>query len=195
MVAIRLLTSTNTMGQRTTDLYMYAGGWQPMMHIISTCTNCGYSDYGSSLWEGVTVSDEICQRVHAELKPEVAAYEGKVPASVSYAYGARIAEWQGADHDTLGDWWLKAAWAAGHFEKDEANTERQYRLNAIHHMKAVVEREDALNPMLAYLIGELYRRIDDTEQATVWFNRAIEADDGDIAKLARDQRDNPRDKI
>ncbi|MGF1505005.1 MAG: DUF2225 domain-containing protein [Anaerolineae bacterium] len=199
---IQLLTSTNTFGVRTTDLYVGAGGFQPILIVIACCPTCGYSSEGYTLREADPVEPAIKEKVFAELKPQVA--DGVPPPAGQWAFAAQIAEWRGEPDMAVADAWLRAAWAAAQSARTPPEQEAAYRRQAITFFQRALQADpppdNAL--ILTYLVGELYRRVGHTEQAEAWFNEAItmaehasQPDASQLADLARQQRDAPKETL
>lgn len=192
-----VLTSTNTFGGRTTDFHTRAAGFDPLYFVVSSCTQCGYTDYSETIIKGEAVPDDIRAHINAELRP--IAQAGKVSKPEQYAFMARIFEWKGKPALEIADSYLKAAWLAA---DGGGGDEKAYRQKAIAWYQKVLDTpDDRINPLvLMYLVGELSRRIGDTATATRWFDEVIqqagnEPADSGIADLARQQRDNPKDTM
>ncbi len=194
-----ILTSTNTFGGQTTDFHQRAVGFEPLAFMISTCPDCGYTTTGENQRKNAPVGAALRERVNAELKPLV--QEGVPDTPKQYEFAALIAEWRGDNDERIGDLYLRAAWCAAEFGPRSA--ENRYRLAAIDRFERTLDFEtlpDDRRLTLSYLIGELYRRIDDVDAAREWFDRVIaEAEASEdksiqrIANVALQQRDQPRD--
>ncbi len=194
-----ILTSTNTFGGQTTDFHQRAVGFEPLAFMISTCPDCGYTTAGAHPRQPQAVSEALREQVGAELTPLLR--DGVPDTPRQYEFAAMIAGWRGDDDERVGDLYLRAAWCAAEFGPRSA--EGRYRQAAIEHFERALDFEalpDDRRLTLSYLVGELYRRIDNADSAQAWFdlviNEASAADDPAIqriANVARQQRDQPRD--
>ena len=113
---------------------------------------------------------------------------------------AKVAEGQGLDVRPVADLLLRAAWCC----VDEADTEaeRYFRRKAAWKFEEALSSFDGVareeRAVLTYLVGELWRRVGDSAQATEWLNR-VSAEITDaasqqwVADAARQQRDCPRE--
>lgn len=110
----QLLTSTNTIGMRTTDLRSLAAGFQPQAFLIHTCPSCGYSSFedgfsgGEDAEEGVTIDPAIVARVRESITPLIQNRE--VDAARKWELASWVAEWSGEPAQDLGWFNLNAAW-------------------------------------------------------------------------------------
>lgn len=189
------LTSTNTFGPRFTDLHVQAVGFQPLLIIINTCPQCGFSGYLKDFEE--PLSADIKAHIRQELTPRVES----VDAPRSYEFAARIKTWQEAPALQIGDLYLRAAWCC----MDAGDTEREaeYRRLTIQYFLQALEQGQVRaddEPTVTYLVGELYRRIGQTGEARLWFNKVIAraAEDPEWQEmewLATQQRDDPQDRL
>lgn len=191
----KLLTSTNTFGPRSTDFHQRAAGFQPLPLLINTCPNCGYSG-ASDDFEGVEITPEVQQRIWEELSPIV--QNNAVDPAMGYAFSARIIEWQGGETMAIAHAYLQAAWCCDDIGNEDDIDD--YRLAAIDYFKVALDNGEAgeQTPVIAYLIGELYRRAGLSWEAHEWFTRVIEQAQTDpawqqMAELAQQQRDDPQD--
>lgn len=198
-VSIKLLTSTNTFGGQTTDFRSMAAGADPLQFMVNMCSECGFVALGS--FENIDLSDRLCRRIRQELTPYVVT--AKTDVAMQYAFCAKIAEWRGDSASVIASYYLRAAWCCDAY--DMRDHEYEYRmLAADYFQQALQDLDDKPMPTLntMYLIGEMYRRVDDVELAGIWFNAVIEAaaesdipQAQDILELALQQRDHPRDRI
>lgn len=191
----KVLTSTNTFGPRTTDFHQHAVGFQPLPLLINICPNCGYSGFSSD-FDQPALDPELKQRVWEELSPIV--QNNPVDEAAGYAFRARIAEWRGEGVMAVANLYLQAAWCCSDIGNEEDIDD--YRLAAIDYFKAALDAEVTgdQTPVIAYLVGELYRRAGLSWEAHEWFNRVIEQAEvdsawQDMADLARQQRDDPQE--
>lgn len=198
-VSIKLLTSTNTFGGQTTDFRSMAAGADPLQFMVNMCPECGFASMGD--FKEPTIAEGVCRQIQQDLTP--LAMVAKDDISMQYAFCAKIAEWRGDSASVIAGYYLRAAWCCDAYNlRDHEN---EYRLLAADYFQqALQELDDKPMPTLntMYLIGEMYRRVDDVELAGIWFNAVIEAaaeinipQAQVILELAVQQRDYPRDRI
>lgn len=192
------LMSTNNLGGQSTDFHARAAGADPLWFVLASCPNCGFTDYTNTIERGVQISDTTKAKIHSNLMPQVQHQKPDVAAQ--FVMAAQIALWEHQEASTVANHFLRAAWCSF-----DATQEMDYRRLACHYFEQAVEEEllsskVRLNYM--YLVGELYRRIGESQMAHQWFDQAIEfanslndAYADQLAALAQDQRDNPRDRI
>lgn len=168
--------------------------------VIHTCPACGYTGYEAQFFDGpAPVPADVARQIAEHLTPAAATI--RLSAARRYEAAARIAEWNDAPHNAIGDFYLKAAWCcdAG-TEVTSDDDEAHYRRKAIGWYERYLagDADEDQAPGITYLVGELYRRIGEPETAAVWFDRmiAMAADDPDLAgmaEVAARQKTEPRD--
>jgi len=112
----------------------------------------------------------VRRHVWNELAPRVR--RDGMPPSEKFEFAAKVAEWDGASTRDVAELWLRAAWCC--VNEGDSEAERFYRRHAVWRFEecfADYTTDRAERPALAYLIGELWRRIGDTACATEWFER------------------------
>jgi uncharacterized protein (DUF2225 family) len=192
------LHSTNTFGPRTTDLYQFNGGLQALPYEIHSCPNCGFTGYDDE-FDADHVDESIANLVNERIKPLVKAEPPT--AGRSFEYAAWISIWKGQRAFDTAWLLLKAAWCCSLDELAEPG--RAYRQQAITYFQQAMESNGIPadeKAVYCYLIGELCRRIGESERASMWFDRAIEAAPDDEkgrwwAGLAAQQKVNPKEFI
>ena len=192
--------STNTLGPSSTDFHQRAAGFQSLPLEIHMCPDCGYSgtdkDFGN-----LRLKRNVTTNVRKYLTPLVINTEEAIPAGKQYECAALIAKWRGDPIVAQGDLYLRAAWCCEDDQMQEA--ERVYRNQAIICFEEALvnsEIEPAGVAVYTYLVGELYRRIGNSEQANIWFGLVPQAAGADPEKkwlvdLAIQQQHNPQDFI
>lgn len=197
------LMSTNTFGGRTTDLHAKAVGFDPIVFMVGTCPQCGYTDYSHNLIKGdITLTDDLKRRVFDELTPHLPV-EQRINPALCYEFLAKIAQWRGTDPLKIGDLYLRAAWCCQDYGQQQG--EHSNRLAAIAYYKRWLDHtplRDEEYFVITYLVGELYRRVGNADSAREWFDRVLDgvgAEAGEklqrIAELARQQRDDPKEML
>lgn len=187
-------------GRKHTDFHLQATGLQPLPYDVHLCVRCGFAGNEMAFKEPQDVSYSVRRHLWDEITPRISMTEPA--ASDKYDCAAKVASWDGADARTLADLWLRAAWCC--VDEGDVEAERYYRRLAASHFAESLESYDGVpredRAAIAYLVGELWRRIGDQARATEWFDRvAIEVDEPCeqrwIVELARQQRDEPREWI
>lgn len=186
--------TSNTFGPTTTDFHQKASGFQALHFMIHTCSGCGLSGYESDFEQ--EPSPEVKQRIEAEIKPLV---DDKLPPERRYEFAAWVAKWRLAGSMAVADLYLKGAWCAADRHKQAEET-RLRRLALGHFRQAFQEGSvpDDERAIVAYLVGELYRRVGMAQQAGDWYDRAAEAaalspEYDWLARLARGQKTEPKE--
>ncbi len=193
----QVLTGPNKFDGQTSEFRRTAVGLDPLPYLLAICPTCGFAEL-IGVFATAVVADDVRQMIDAELRPLMAG--GVPPTSTRYALAARIAGWQHKGDVVIGNLFMRAAWSAD----DEGTDSTEYRRAAIERFVAAVDGptppENALT--LIYLVGELYRRLGESEAARPWFDRALaEASASSepaaqrIVALAQRQRDEPNDRI
>lgn len=191
------VVSTNSFGGKRTDFHERAAGTQPISYMIHTCSRCGFSGAEQDFTEETEVSPLLKERVLNELTPTLS---GLFNGSEKYEAAAKVAVWQGIESRHVADLLVRAAWCC--VDEGDTEAERYFR------RKAAWAFEEALNSfdgvarderaVLTYLIGELWRRVGDKEQARHWFNK-VKSEVIDlqgqqwVIDAAMQQRDCPRE--
>jgi hypothetical protein len=134
------------------------------------CIECGYSG-GERDFTGVTeVSPLVKEHVLNELAPNAPA---DVTGSAKYEAAAKVAEWQGVEPRQIPHLLLRAAWCC--VDEGDIEAERYFRRLAAWSFELALSSYDGVaveeRAVLTYLVGELWRRIGDLQQARDWFDR------------------------
>ncbi len=191
-----ILMSTNNLGGQSTDFHARAAGHDPLHFVLGSCPNCGFTDYTNTIERGVRVSEATKAKIRDELGPQVRQHKPDV--ATQFVLAAQIAIWEAQEASTIANHFLRAAWCSR-----DRGQEMAYRLLACRYFQEALEAESLSDKVwlnYTYLVGELYRRIGESDLAQAWFNRAIEAAEtfcnpyaDQLAALALDQRDHPRE--
>ncbi|MEJ7813332.1 MAG: DUF2225 domain-containing protein [Gemmatimonadaceae bacterium] len=189
---------TNSFGGKRTDFHERAVGAQPLPYFIHMCSRCGYTGSERDFSDEADVGPVIKEHVWDELAPKLPS--GTVTGSDKYEFAAKVAIWQGCEPRRVADLLLRAAWCC--VDEGDSEAERYFRRQAAWTFERAlasydgVEREE--RAVLAYLVGELWRRVGDVSQAREWFDRvASELTNAHsqhwVVEAARQQRDHPRE--
>ena len=196
-------------GPLASDLRRYPEGEDPIPKQLNSCPECGYSGEVSAFEEFAPEPEQYVASEDATLKDLVdehlrphAAQTHKEPA-LRYEQHALVEAWLGNGPLRQGDAWLRAAWM--HSDAERAEAEQSCRAQALACYRLGLDerrwlrrREDMV--VVAYLVGELSRRLGSSESATRWFEQAIAWSSGlqhmqDLVELAERQARDPRDLV
>jgi uncharacterized protein (DUF2225 family) len=192
------LMSTNTFGKKTTDFYNQTYGSSPLPLLIHTCPTCGYTG-NLGEFENIKIEkrikDLIAKNITSLVKNED-IFPGR-----QYEYAAWIASWSGSASIEIGRLYHMAAWCC--YDDGRKEKENDYRKKAIEYFTRALEKDEVKDYQiifLSYLIGELYRRVGELENANFWFERVINVVGEDpnlqrMIKLADQQKNNPKEYI
>ncbi len=164
------VVSTNAFGGKRTDFHERAAGTQPLAYLVHMCRECGYSGAERDFTGVTDVSPLVREHVLNELAPKIPA---SATGSAKYEAAAKVAEWQGTDARRVADLLLRAAWCC--VEEDDVEAERYFRRLAAWSFEDALSSYDGVSgedrAVLTYLVGELWRRVGEMEQARNWFDR------------------------
>ena len=165
------VVATNGYGGKRTDFHERAAGMQPLPYFVHLCAHCGFSGVERDFGESAEPSEALREFVWSSLAP---ALQREMPSgSLKYEHAAKVAEWQGNDQRYLADLYLRAAWCA--VDELDSEAERFYRRKAAWRFAEALSMYEGVprdeRAVLTYLVGELWRRIGDSAQATRWFEK------------------------
>lgn len=152
-----------------TDFQEYVAGnaWLPC--AVHQCPRCGYA----ALPEGFEGSADTMVQLHVwnELMPSLK--DSPSSASEKYEAAAKVALWRAEESRRIADLWLCAAWCC--VEERDTEAERYFRRLAAWSYEDAMSSFDGIQrderAVVAYVIGELWRRIGDERAARGWFDR------------------------
>jgi len=196
-------------GPLASDLRRYPEGEDPIPKQLNNCPSCGYSGEVSAFEEFAPQADDtvtgegatLRELVDRHLRPTAGEASGN-PA-LRYEQHALLEGWLGNGPLRQGDAWLRAAWMhcdAGRDGDDlrcRSEALRCYR-QGLDDRKWLRRREDMV--VVAYLVGELCRRLEHPDEALRWFEQAIAWSSGlqhmqELVELAERQARDPRDLV
>lgn len=187
-----IVISTNQMGQHT-DFMPVVMGLFPFPYYIHACPKCGFAGFE----EGFSAAYQQAFKdwVTTKLKQELESAE--LYGALKYVLAARCAHKLGKPAREVADLYLRGAWCAVVEEMPEL--EARCRKEAVERFeKALAEGGVPAEERapITYLVGELHRRLGDTQTAHKWFDRAPgEITDPEeqawVEKMAQMQKTNP----
>jgi len=143
----------------------------------------------------------IIEQIGLHLSPRAA--DAVASAPFRYEQHAQVQRWRGEGPLREGDAWLRAAWLHG--DAGSSDDERRCRQRALgSYLQGIAERrwfkrrEDLV--IIAYLCGELNRRLGDAAEALKWFEQCVGWSSGlphlqELVELAERQGREPRDLV
>ena len=196
MFESQMIASTNSFGKLHSDLYKEAEGAQPVCYFVHTCTNCGYSGYDGD-FEPQDFSQMFRDLVGENITPEVK--NRKIETNGNFYLAALCAEWREAPLSTLARIYHMGAWCCR--VRGEKEKEKFYLGKAAEYFEKALTYGEAPREnkaIFTYLIGDLYRRLGETEKANEWYGRveqAIKENGGDpkFQEFAHRQMTEPSD--
>lgn len=192
------VVSTNSFGGKRTDFHERAAGTQPLPYLVHMCNHCGYSGAERDFTEEAEITPSLKDLVITELAP--IAHAPMITGSEKYEAAAKVAEWAGNEPRHIADLLLRAAWCC--VDEGDIEAERFFRRKAAWMFEKALASFDGVTrderAVLTYLVGELWRRVGDLEQARQWFDRVPcevvdEQSQQWVLDAARQQRDCPRE--
>lgn len=181
---------------RDADYCPHYEGINPLFYQVWVCPRCSFAAYKEH-WKSLSEAERVGMRqVSSEAKeglrfdfsqPERTLFAAILSFKLAYrCYTRRMP----AAHDHLGSLQLRLAWLCrlGNDRKREI----QHMGAALAHFAEAFDHGRNLTMStgkIAYLMGELNRRVGNGEAAVTWFMRAIKEDPGkgEIYRLSRDQ--------
>jgi len=185
--------------KRDSDFCIYYKGVNPLHYSVWVCSNCGYAAL-SNEFEKLNVKHaknlvEACKKnIDDPNKVDFSGIRTTEATIESYKRAIECDELSGVSSGTLAGLYLRIAWL--YREQGETGKEQEYMKKALSFYEDTFEHSRELPSKLgtvgvAYLIGELNRRLGDSKEAVKWFNIAISHPEAkmrkDIEKLARAQ--------
>jgi uncharacterized protein len=196
MFDAEIVTSTNSFGPLHSDFYREASGAQPICLFVHTCTNCGYSGFDGD-FQPQSFPPEFAKQVAQVITPEVKRQP--IEAGGHYYLAALCAEWRGASAQELGRIYHMGAWCwrmHGDKEKEWFNL-----FMAVENFEKALrdgQLPEESRAMYAYIIGDIYRRLGEPDEAKAWYKKVPEilkesGGDAKIAEYAERQMKEPKD--
>jgi uncharacterized protein (DUF2225 family) len=192
------LNTESSVLRQTTDFYILSEGTQPIYYSLHTCTSCGYTGEKTD-FDGHSIDEKLKQLVCSQISP---MSNGKTAfGGNQFEYAAMIAKWKEEPDVKIGELYLKAAWC---YKSAKSKVgEKNCRLKAIGHFEKGILKNEVNQTRLAFysfLVGELYRRIDNMVSAQKWYKKSIalaqeNLDYKWLFDLAEAQCSDPKDEL
>ena len=190
-------SALSSLQSRDADFCPYYEGPNPLFYAIWVCPACGYaalkdhfrtiSDHERSVLETDLLEWSDHRRFDFS-KPERSLYA----AMLSFQLAIRSYELRKVPSELRASLALRLAWLCryGHDRKRENHYLAQAQvLYEAAYSKGLSRHANVSEAQVAYLIGEISRRLGKGQEAVDWFLRAIKGDPtkGDVYRMARDQ--------
>lgn len=170
----RIVKSVTHQGQDS-DFFPHYLGENPLPFFLVKCPHCGYcaypEDYAPSMNEKNKADPGFVRKV---LSLPVAK---KLPEeALKFFVAGKIYEENQRNPYHIGNLYLRGSWCCRLLENRKLEIELQQL--AVKFLKQAVERSTITNPdnlpIVIYLVGEIYRRLEDRQSAREWFGSVEE---------------------
>lgn len=184
--------------KREADLHVIYRGHSPLHYSIVVCPTCEYAASNSTFNEPLPDKLEVqlaraLKVLKGENRPDFGGERDVNVALLCFQLAVRTAQLKKVSPAELAGLLLGTAWVAR--EADQPEIEAEYRREALKYYQQAYQDSDQIGNLnelqVAYLIGELYRREAEYQQAVNWFNLVIShkqiKSNPSIEKMAREQ--------
>jgi uncharacterized protein (DUF2225 family) len=170
----RVVEAVTHQGQDS-DFYPHYIGDDPLPFFIVQCPRCLYAGYpddfnlepGIKTRITVTIVRDVSEQPLAKKLPREAA---------KYYVAAKLYEMQKRNSYHIGNLYLRGSWCCRKEGNRRAEIEMQQL--AVKFLRQAIDQSSLINPdslpVVTYLIGELYRRLEDKTLAREWFGSVEE---------------------
>ena len=156
------------------DFRPHFWGADPWEHFVHACRECGFAGTDADFRDGVT--EAVMRKIRKFLTPRTRDLARAHAPFFRYEFLALIYEWEDRSSMDVGDAFLRASWVARMRENREK--ERLYQREAVRRFEEALEvgecRDQEQRAVVAYLVGDLHRRLNRRRRAETWFHRARE---------------------
>ena len=187
------------------DFRPHVWGADPLEQLVQACRECGFAGTEADFRDGLT--EPVIRKIRKFLTPRTRDLTRESAPFFRYEFLALIYEWEDRSSLEVADAFLRASWVARLRENREK--ERLYQREAVRRYEEALEvgecRDQEQRATVAYLVGDLHRRLNRRRRAETWLHRAREEFDlvvpsgtGDISWLGdqiRRQLEAPADVI
>ncbi len=170
-----LVVKSVTHQGQDSDFFPHYLGENPLPFFLVQCPKCSYCGY----------PEDYLPSVAAERKLEESLIKGIVnqplakklpPDALKFYVAGKIYEASRRNPYHIGNLFLRGSWCCRLKENRKAEIELQQL--AVKFLRTSVEKSTILNPdnlpIVTYLVGELYRRLEDKKLAREWFGSVEE---------------------
>lgn len=158
------------------DFFPHYLGDNPLPFFLVQCPECNFCGYPDDFQGNVFPTPEFRNTLMSEILKQPLAQKLPQTARKFYLAG-KIYEFLKKNPYQIGSLYLRGSWCCR--QTDNRRAEMEFQQLAVKFLRASVERSTLTNPdnvpVVTYLIGELYRRLEDREAAREWFGSVEEA--------------------
>lgn len=201
----KVRTTAIQVEKQDTDFCIHYRKVNPMIYSIWVCNNCLYAGEEQDFDAAPRIKEDKLKKHILGLfrkyqMPNLSGERTDEVAMISYRIAIDWLEILQRSSFRLGSFFLRMAWL--NRGKDEEK-ERELLEKAVEYYRKGFERESEMPKNLgevgvAYLIGELYRRLDMNNEAVKWFSRVLTHPElhsyPNVERLCRDQWQESKDK-
>ncbi|WP_400164266.1 DUF2225 domain-containing protein [Brevibacillus sp. TJ4] len=196
----RIRSGSLTVAHRDSDFctHFKEQALNPILYSVSVCPQCGFA-FNDQFQKTLTLSQaqEVQQKITAKWTPkEFGSVRQRIEAIVSYKLAIFAAELTNQPHSVKAGLYLRLAWLY-RFEANEAEEIRFIRMAAAEYEESYIHSDymrtdkEMSEVRLMYLLGELYRRLGEFDQAIRYFGKALsfrnQTIESGILRMAQDQ--------
>lgn len=172
------------------DFFPHYVGEDPLPFFLVQCPKCNYCAYPED-YTDTTYKPVDKETIRSILEQPLAK---KLPLNARrYYLAAKIYEKQKRNPYYVGNLYLRGSWVCRTL--DDRKSEIELQQLAVKFLRQAVEHSTITNPdnlpVITYLIGELYRRLEDKDSAREWFESVqdyiTDPDQNWILELTRKQ--------
>ncbi|HOY65364.1 MAG TPA: DUF2225 domain-containing protein [Candidatus Ozemobacteraceae bacterium] len=168
-----IVESVSHQGQDS-DFFPHYLGDDPLEYFLVACPTCGFCGYPDDYQSPSEADPVTAHRIREILEQPVMK---KLPRlAQAYYLAGKLYEDQKRNPYLIGNLYLRGSWVCRKSENRKAEIEMQQL--AVKFLRFSVERSTVSNPdnvpVVTYLVGELYRRLEDKTQAREWFGSVEE---------------------
>lgn len=152
------------------DFFPHYQGENPLPFFLVQCPECAYTAYPEDYEPDVAAE----RRVPVSFIKKIISMplSRKIPEeALKFFIAAKIYEETGRNPYHIGNLFLRGSWCCRMIENRKAEIELQQL--AVKFLQTAVDRSTITNPdnrpIVTYLIGEIYRRLEDKQKAREWF--------------------------
>ena len=170
-----IVESVTHQGQDS-DFFPHYVGEDPLPHFLVQCPQCQYCAYPEDYaGEDKLVHPRTARQISDLLEED--EIRKLPPGARRYFLAGRIYEIQKRNSYHTGNLFLRGSWCCRNVgDRPGEIGLQQY---AVKHFRQAVEHSSILSPenlpVVTYLVGELYRRLEDKSRAREWFGSVEEA--------------------
>ncbi len=170
----KVVDSVSHQGQDS-DFYPHYIGDDPLPYFLVQCPECAFCAYPDDYAKDNQPKHRISSKQIKEIQEQ--PHSKKLPKEAARYYLARkIYEDQKRNPYHIGNLYLRGSWCCRKLGNRRAEIEMQQL--AVKFLRQSIDQSTLLNPdhlpIVTYLVGELFRRLEDRVHAREWFGTVEE---------------------